>query len=370
MNPKLIEMFHKRAKAIGIHIGKHLPARHYENDWATYKGENLTWEYPEEGMLRFRRNEHAFIEFSNITPTTAKDAIFEEPTTLKTENRDSQYTVIKNEAHDVTVERTYSFNDEEAVTAQTDISVAAGLTVEQKVGYGVPGVITGETSVGVSLTTTWQQSNSKTTTVGRNTTTTVEVKPRHEATVFTRRNVSDLRQKCKFRCDFEAEIRLFSHGDYDHRWKSFSDLDRVLKGRAPDNLPLAVQCRKSPMEQKYIDEIMVRSFNEWFEFDIDYSAAVDGQVIVKDAKLGGKFDDEFYFKIKLYDPERWGLVEIDTDEPVNIVELFKGCNYGSCVRMTHLDALVEIGWTAPDGSYFFGKCARNIEDGYIVKVEV
>ena len=102
----------------------------------------------------------------------------------------------------------------------------------------------------------------------------------------------------------------------------------------------------------------------------DYSAAVDGQVIVKDAKLGGKFDGEFYFKIKLYDPERWGLVEIDTDEPVNIVELFKGCNYGSCVRMTHLDSPVEIGWTSPDGGYFFGKCARNIEDGYIVKVEV
>ena len=370
MNPKLREMFHNRAKAIGAHIGKHLPARHYANDWGDYKGENLQWEYPEEGMLRFRRNEHAFIEFRNITPTSAKDAEFEEPRTLKTENRDSQYTVIKNESQDITVERTYTFSDEEAVTAQTDISVAAGLTVEQKVGYGVPGVITGETSVGVSLTTTWQQSNSKTNTVGRNTTTTVEVKPRREATVFTRRNVSDLRQKCKFRCDFEAEIRLFSHGDYDHTWKSFSDLDRVLKGKAPDNIPLAVATRKSPMAQKYIDEIMVRSFNEWFEFDIDYSAAVDGQVVVKDEPLGGKYDNTYYFKLKSYGEDRWGLDDLDTDEPINIVELFQGCNYGSCVRMTHLGSGMEIGWTSPEGSYFFGKCERNIEDGYVIKVEV
>ena len=158
MNPKLIDMFHKRAKGIGAHIGKHLPAHYYENDWRSYNGEDLEWEYPEEGMLRFRRTgkdrENAYIEFSNITPTTAKDAVFDDPKTLKTENRDSQNTVIKNESHDITVERTYSFNDEEAITSQTDISVAAGLTVEQKVGYGVPGVITGETSVGVSLTIT------------------------------------------------------------------------------------------------------------------------------------------------------------------------------------------------------------------------
>ena len=370
MDSRLREMFHQRARAIGAHIGKHLPARHYANDWGDYKGEDLQWEYPEEGMLRFRRNEHAFIEFSNITPTTAKDAIFEEPRTLKTENKDSQNTVIKNESHDITVERTYTFSEEEAVTAQTDISIAAGLTVEQKVGYGVPGVITGETSVGISLNTTWQQSNSKTNTVGRNTTTTVEVKPRREATVFTRRNVSDLRQKCKFRCDFEAEIRLFSHGDYDHTWKSFSDLDRVLKGKAPDNIPLAVATRKSPMAQKYIDEIMVRSFNEWFEFDIDYSAAVDGQVIVKDKSLGDKYDHTYYFKLTTYGDGRWGLADIDTDECVNVVEVFEGVDYGSGVKMTHLGTPVDIGWTDPTGIYFFGKCERKLGVGHIVKVEV
>ena len=82
------------------------------------------------------------------------------------------------------------------------------------------------------------------------------------------------------------------------------------------------------------------------------------------------FDDEFYFKLKNYGDDRWGLDDLDTGEPINIVELFKGCNYGSCVKMTHLDSPMEIGWTSPDGSYFFGKCERNIEEGYVIKVEV
>ena len=200
-------------RGVATNIGYYVIRNHVGKHWNSYSGlsGDLYYYLPETGAIVFRVNNQGWVKFSNFTPTKISKTVYHEPRLSGTVVGDLNSSKITNASENLTLERTYEFNQDETTSMSQEAGVEVGIAIRQLIGYGgavLP--ISGETEITASINAHYNKTWGTESSTGRTISNTIEVPPRTEATVTTQKSTSDFKQKAEYWCDLDFDIEIGS----------------------------------------------------------------------------------------------------------------------------------------------------------------
>ncbi len=280
MDQDVIKALEKRAKLVGLHYSKVKG-----KDWAEFNGTFEKIDFPKPGMLVFWVNKYANLAFVDIQPSKVTKQIFHDPLLLNQKVSDSNVAIVENASEDVILERTYDYAVSETKTMSEHVGVATEITFTQKVGYGSPGgSISGESSLSLSVSSSYNKEWGESKTVSRDTSTTIEVPPLTKASVVSLISKGDYEQKCEYWGDLEHQIVTWSHHDYHHERSSMSALKDLLLGKSPDSVLDGKWWRENKLSEALVEEICA-PLDIHFEVLLEYKNTTTGDIKVSSKSI-------------------------------------------------------------------------------------
>ncbi len=252
MDLEIINALQTRAKKIMWHVGRRYGEDFAGFTWANYAGAALEYTLPEPGKIVFAVPGTSFanIAFYGVTPTKVTRKILHEPIVTGSTINDLNSIAVTNTSAIVPIERTYDLTINETKTFNEAVGVGVEVGLLQKISYGgAASPVSGETSLSLSISTTYDKEWGGSSSVTRETSSTIEVPPMTVATLTSKSAVSNFEQRCEYWCDLEHEVILFSHQDFRHIYSSMAELKRCVDGRSPDTVPQAATWRANRLPQ-------------------------------------------------------------------------------------------------------------------------
>jgi len=254
--PPLVEYLHAHAKLIGYHIARVVPNCSHNNDWASYRlHEDLVWKIQSTGNYCFRRGgnktKYTLIKFSGVTPTRIKSSKFHKPVIMSGKTEKTAILNVDNPTPaEQEVDYTYTKGTSSTTLESVGVSVLVGF--EQKIGTGVVGgsFVKNETKFKAEVTTEYNKQREEQKQSVTTRTTKLKVPSFTSITAVQEFGTANVEQKIDYTCDFDFAIQVWSHKDYDHRWKTKTELIDVLEGEGHDKQALAVLYRKNPWSKE------------------------------------------------------------------------------------------------------------------------
>ena len=285
MNKKLIKDLQLVAWQIGWFIGKHRMGTGWDN--MIGDGGAFWWSIPKEGTLRFvsNTNDKSWVEFRNIRPSKISKAKYHPPVLTNTVIGDLNSSVIKNGSENISIERSYTFSEDETTSVSEDAGVEVGISLRQQIGYGgAVAPVTGETEISASINAHYNKMWGTETSKGREIQNTIEVPPRTEATISVQKSTSDFEQKTEYWCELDYEIVIWTTAEFEVIANSRAHLAQLVKGLGEDGHHLTRKYRDNP-ESEWVIKKMVAPVNAHIEQTVKFSNASTGDVTVTERKI-------------------------------------------------------------------------------------
>ena len=285
MNEELIQELKQSAWDISWHVAKRLLG----GGWSRHVGD-INFAYARiigPGHVRYYNvygDEVAYIDFKNIRPVGITKTIYHPPVLKRTVIGDLNSSAIKNQSSGITLERGYTFNEDESTTVSQEAGVAVGIGIRQQIGYGgAASPVSGETEITASINAHYNKTWGTETSKGREISNTIKVPPKTEATISIQKSTSDFEQKAEYWCDLDYDIVIFSKGDYEINIESKHDLHRAMIGRGYEGDKLTDLYRGR--EDREGARKIIRPVEVHLEKTIKFSNASTGDVTVTERKL-------------------------------------------------------------------------------------
>ena len=287
MNKELIDQLQGSAANIGYYVCVAIG-----HEWGTFSGlgSDLEYDITGQGEITFwlKGNPKAGLKFKSLLPKNISKSIFHEPRISGTTIGDLNSSKITNDSDNITIERTYSFNEDETTSMHQEAGVDVGIALRQQIGYGgAASPVSGETEITASINAhynkTWGSESSK----GRTISNTISVPPKTEATVSTQKAASDFSQKAEYWCDLDFDIEIWSTSqwtDYHFTVKGLEELKQILSGFGVNTHYLSPRFKNTPMTEELI-EYVCKSPSVHLEETIKFSNASSGNVKITERKL-------------------------------------------------------------------------------------
>ena len=281
MNQEVINTLEYRAREIADKFLKHLPG-------STWNG--FAWDevfhigHPAKDKIIFRRlgnrNGTAII-FSDIAPHKIIDKTVGEPLLLGDNIIDVQSSVVRNESHSVSLDRSYELDIDESSNAKEKVGVAVGLGIHQKLTAG--GDVYGfkyEAEIKLDIETSYEKETGTSTNVGRTSKNSITVPPMTEATLITKRSTKKFEQTVDFTAEITHGVEIIGGGNHNYSWDTLSQLDRAMKGEASDDIDKGNDWRLMPFNEYHRSLIIDNSPVLEFSTTIEFEKSIAGDVVL------------------------------------------------------------------------------------------
>ncbi len=262
---------HKIAATLAKDAGK---------DWKDYKFKQDWWkiDIPEAGTVIFWHNKYTWVRFKDITPVKVTKQIFHEPLLLNKKVNDVSAAIIENTSDNIITERTYDYSISETKETSENVGTSVEVGITQKIGYG-GAVASGETTLSLTVSTSYGKEWGESKTTTRDTSVTIEVPPKTKGTIVSTISKSDFEQKLEYWCDLEHQVEYWSHHDYHHAYSSMAEVKQLMEGKSADNITNGKHYRHHPFDQKVVDDV-AEPLDVHYEHLLKFSNSTSGDIKV------------------------------------------------------------------------------------------